>query len=184
MPNKTKRVIALRTRNLGTMTEAEYFAKLRSSLRSCFRFWKPILKVLKDAERPSQSTNKRLKHEYQCNKCKGWFPRKQVQVDHIIPCGELRCYEDIVPFIQNLSVEDLAGYQVLCSICHLGKTKQEKKDRKDKLNTNDIPSELRGTETIQVKSRHQSKSVKTPIKRAKSIPKGGSDRGGGKLREG
>lgn len=124
---------APKTRNDNTLSEAEYFQKIRSSLRDGFRWWKPMIKALKDASRPSRNKkNPRQKIEYQCAVCKKWFARTQVQIDHIIPCGQLRGYEDVVPFIKNLTQEDSKSYQVLCRPHHLVKTKQEKLDRKEK----------------------------------------------------
>ena len=63
------------SRNGNTLTEAQYFSKIRSILRSGFRYWVPMQQALKAASRPSQSLNKRLKTEYQCNHCKKWFKR-------------------------------------------------------------------------------------------------------------
>lgn len=128
MPKKTSKVP--KTRNGGTMTEAQYYAKLRSTLRRAFRWWIPLQTALVKARRKSQSSNKRLKFEYQCASCKDWHPRKDVEVDHIIPCGSLRCDEDIVPFLQRLTVEDPNAYQVLCKDCHKVKTQQELSLRK------------------------------------------------------
>lgn len=122
MPRK----ITLKPYNHGTMSEAAFFGKIRSMLRNGFRYWKPMQEALKRAGRPSQDkTNKRLKTEYKCAKCKKWFKRADVQIDHIIPCGSLSCYDDIVSFIKRLSTENINDYQILCKKCHLIKTKLE-----------------------------------------------------------
>lgn len=119
------------SRNAGTMTESQYFSKIRSMLRSGFRYWKPMQLALEAASRPSQNTNKRIKKEYQCAHCKKWFKRADVEIDHIEECGSLQKYEDIVPFIQRLTKEDVNAYQILCkNPCHLNKTKNEKFKRK------------------------------------------------------
>lgn len=107
-----------KTRNAGTMTESMFFSKIRSSLRNGFRYWKPMQIALDKASRPSQSANKKLKKEYQCAKCKKWFKRADVQIHHVIPCGSLNNYSDIVPFIQRLTVEDITGFEILCKDCH------------------------------------------------------------------
>jgi len=120
-----------RTRNAGTWTESEYFSKIRSALRNAFRYFKPITNALERASRPSQSENKRLKKEYQCAQCKKWFPRKEVEVDHIEECGSLSGYEDIVPFIIKLTREENEAYQILCKDkCHKEKTKQYLSNKK------------------------------------------------------
>jgi len=110
------------SRNAGTMTESQYFSKIRSMLRSGFRYWKPMQLALEAASRPSQSVNKRIKKEYQCAKCKKWFKRADVEIDHIEEAGSLSKYEDIVPFIQRLTKEDISSYQILCKPDHKIKT--------------------------------------------------------------
>ena len=115
----------IKTRNAGTMTESQYHQKLRYTLRKAFRWWKPMQMALKAVSRPSQSKNKRLKFEYQCAKCKKWFPRTHVEIDHVIPCGSLKTLEDIPGFIQRMTPESPDAFQVLCKKDHLKKTKEE-----------------------------------------------------------
>lgn len=129
MPKARKSKVP-KTRNGGTMTEAQYFQKIRSTLRRAFRWWIPMKQALEKAKRKSQSLNKKLKWEYQCKECKGWFPRKQVEVDHIIPCGSLRTLDDIPGFIERLTAEGTNAYQVLCKTCHGHKTQSESKQRR------------------------------------------------------
>lgn len=120
-----------KTRNGGTMTEAQYFGKLRSTLRRAFMWWIPMKQALEVAKRPSQnSLNKRLKFEYQCANCGEWFPRKEIHVDHVVPCGSLNTYDDIAQFVQNLTPEHADAYQILCKAkCHQEKTNRERKSR-------------------------------------------------------
>ena len=118
------------SRNGGTMTESQYFSKIRSILRSGFRYWKPMQLALEAASRPSQSLNKRIKKEYQCAKCKKWFKRADVEIDHKVECGSLANYEDIVPFIQRLTKENVDAYQILCKPCHKLKTDAFRQSKK------------------------------------------------------
>jgi hypothetical protein len=113
------------------MTEYEYLNFIRATLRRAFRFWIPLRVALKAAERPSQSANKRLKYEYHCNDCGGWFPRKEVEVDHVLPCGTFTRLEDVVQFIRNLTPENPGLFQVLCKRCHRAKTNYEAMVRRD-----------------------------------------------------
>lgn len=123
----TKNLKVPRTRNANTLTESEYFGKIRSGLRKTFQYWKPMMIALKNASRPSQNLeNKRLKTEYQCNHCKEWFSRKDIQIDHIISAGSLRCLEDIPSFIERLTVEDPNAYQILCKQDHVIKTQMDR----------------------------------------------------------
>ena len=119
----------IKTRNAGTMTDAAFFSFIRSKLRQASRFWKPILACKQHAKRPYNGPNKRQRFEYQCNKCKEWFPDKQVAVDHTIPCGSLNSFSDLPGFVERLFVEE-DGLKVLCNKCHDIKTKKEKDERK------------------------------------------------------
>lgn len=132
MAKKTikRKATTVLSRNGGTMTESQYFSKIRSVLRSGFRYWKPMQLALEAASRPSQSTNKRIKKEYQCAKCKKWFKRADCEIDHIEECGSLQKYEDIVPFIQRLTKEDISSYDILCKPCHKIKTNNYKQLKK------------------------------------------------------
>ena len=125
----TKKSIVPKTRNAGTLTESQFWGLIRSALRSKFRYWKPMQLALDKASRPNQSSNKRLKKEYQCAKCKKWFKRDDVQIDHVIPCGSLKNYDDIQGFIERLTIEDPKGFQILCKEDHKEKTNSERKKK-------------------------------------------------------
>lgn len=123
LPVKKSRVA--KTRNSGTMTESAFWSFIRSALRNKSRWWKPITECKQKARRPYTGPNKRLKYEYQCNQCKGWYPEKQINVDHIIPAGTLTCSADLAGFIERLFCEQ-ENLQVLCEKCHDVKTKLER----------------------------------------------------------
>lgn len=119
---KTNRVP--RTRAGGEWTEASFWGFLRSNLRAASRKWPPLARLsLKAARRPSQSTNKRLKWEYQCADCQKWFPRKHVEVDHLIPCGPLSNWDQFRQFAERLFCE-ADGLSVRCEHCHQARTNQ------------------------------------------------------------
>lgn len=109
-----------------TKTESEFWSFIRSALRSASKWWKPKLDYLERHKRKYTGENKRIKHEYQCEKCRKWFVRAKIAVDHIIPCGTLRNYDDVAPFISRLFIEVNGGWQLLCKECHLVKTKSER----------------------------------------------------------
>lgn len=121
----TKNRVA-RTRGAGTLTESAFWAMIRSALREKSRWWKPVSVCRNNARRKYQGDNKRQRWEYQCNKCKKWFPHKNVNVDHITPVGTLKCKEDLPGFVDRLFVE-VEGLQVLCNKDHDEKTKSERK---------------------------------------------------------
>ena len=111
-----------RPRNGGSWSESEYWAAVRSALRHKFRYWKPMQQKKLEARRKSQSDNKRLKWEYQCADCKGWYAGKEVQIDHIVECGSLKCADDLAGFLERLTPEDPDAFQVLCKPCHHKRT--------------------------------------------------------------
>lgn len=121
-------IMSQKIRNAGTMTEAQYWAKVRSALRQAFRYWKPITQAKQDARRAKKNGG-RQKWEYQCNHCYLWFKGDEVEVDHIIPVGSLKCKEDLVQFLDNLTAEE--GYQVLCKPCHNIKTSEERHNKNE-----------------------------------------------------
>jgi hypothetical protein len=124
---KTNRVP--KTRASGTWTEAAFFAFLRSGLRNMSRRWRPLVcDALNRVRRKSISKkNPRLKWQYQCEKCGGWFSRKNVEVNHKDPCGSMNCMEDLPGYVSRLfcEVEDL---EVLCKKkCHAEHTRSIRK---------------------------------------------------------
>ena len=128
---KPRKTILPKTRNLNTWTEAKYFSTIRSALRKAFQYYKPMQEALNLASRPYVGSNKLQKKEFQCNECKQWFKRTDVQIDHIQELGELRVYSDIVPFIQRLTTENVSDYQILCKPHHLVKTLKARDERKE-----------------------------------------------------
>ena len=114
-----------KTRNAGTMTESAFWSFIRSALRQKSRWWKPISQAKLKAKRKYKGPNKRQKFEYQCNICKDWYPDKEINVDHIIPAGTLRCANDLPGFVERLFCE-IDNLQVLCNVCHNKKTQNEK----------------------------------------------------------
>jgi 5-methylcytosine-specific restriction endonuclease McrA len=122
-PKKPK---VARTRNAGTMTESAFWSFIRSALRQKSRWWKPITQCKLASKRPYKGPLKRQKFEYQCNKCKNWFPDKKINVDHIQPAGSLNCANDLPGFVERLFCE-IDNLQVLCEKCHNFKTQKEKK---------------------------------------------------------
>jgi 5-methylcytosine-specific restriction endonuclease McrA len=118
------RVLKAKPRCGGTMTEATFWAFIRSALRQKSRWWKPISAAKANAKRPYKGTKARQKFEYQCNHCKKWFPEKEIDVDHIIGAGKLRCAADLPGFVERLFCE-VSGLQVLCVDCHDKKTENE-----------------------------------------------------------
>lgn len=121
---KTNRVE--RTRAGGEWTTAGYWGFIRSGLRQMSRRWPPLARqAINAARRKYVGENKRQKWEYQCATCKAWRNRKQVEVDHIVPCGSLRSLDDLPGFVERLFCEP-DGLRVLCDTCHALRTRKIK----------------------------------------------------------
>lgn len=102
------------------MTEAAFFSWIRSHIRRLSLKWRPRSEFLKEQRRESQSDNKRVKWEYQCEECKDWFKLKDIEVDHKIECGSIRSFTDIGGFYERMLCEK-DGFRCLCRGCHLKK---------------------------------------------------------------
>jgi len=106
------------------MTQAQFFSMIRSALRALTVFrWKPIQATLNKARR--RAKKKRVTYEYLCCECKEWYPKKDVQVDHKIPAGQLRSFDELGNFAQRLFCEE-DGLQVMCRSCHKHKTDEDR----------------------------------------------------------
>jgi 5-methylcytosine-specific restriction endonuclease McrA len=115
-----------RTRASGKWTEARYWAFIRGLLRAGFQKW-PAKHTAKLRARRSVEGQSHT-YEYICANCLFWFKDKEVQVDHIVGAGSLKCYADIPGFTERLFCET-EGLQVLCKPCHQEKTNEERKQR-------------------------------------------------------
>ena len=113
------------TRASHTMTESAFWAHILSALRKATRFWKPAVDKLNEGKRPNMSSNKRLKYEYHCECCNKWFPQKEIELDHIIPCGGINGPDKVAGWIERAFVE-IEGFQRLCNTCHNKKTLLER----------------------------------------------------------
>jgi hypothetical protein len=119
---KTDRVP--RTRAGGEWTEAAFWGFLRSGLRGLSRRWPPIVRLAaKRVRRAYSGPNRRQKWEYLCADCGGWYPGKQVAVDHVVPAGSLKGWDDLAGFCERLFCE-VDGLRVLCHECHQRRTNE------------------------------------------------------------
>lgn len=111
-----------------TMTESQYLAWIRSTLRSKSLKWPPRAKALELARRPYHGPSKQQKWQYQCAICGEWFKAKEVVVDHFpVAAGSILSVEDIGPFANNLYCE-VDNLRVLCSEDHDIHTLAEKNE--------------------------------------------------------
>jgi hypothetical protein len=117
MARKPKTDRVPRTRAGNQWTEASFWAFIRSGFRQLSQRWPPIHKAAEERRRPNESGIKKFKWQYQCDCCEAWYYRKEVQVDHIVPCGTLKSFADLSEFADRLFCES-SGLRVLCVECH------------------------------------------------------------------
>lgn len=130
--SKPRRVVAPRverTRNGGHETQSMHMSKIRSALRNLSRWWKPFAIALKNASHISYS-GKAKRVLYLCASCNKLHGRKSVEVNHIIPLGSLKTYQDLPGFCERLFVEDISKLEVLCKDCHKEETAKQREERK------------------------------------------------------
>lgn len=111
-------------------SNSQFWGFIRSGLRAKWSRYPVKFEVLNESKRKALE-NPRAKWEYQCDVCKKWHIQKNVEVDHIIPCGTLRSYEDLPQFVERLfcGKEHL---RTVCKPCHKAITKEEKDASKRK----------------------------------------------------
>ena len=106
-------------------SEAKFWSFVRSGLRSKANRWPPKFDVLAEAKRVYTGENKRQKYEYLCALCNNYHPQKNIEVDHIVPCGSLSSYEDLPGFVERLFCAK-EGLRVVCKDCHKGVTNAQR----------------------------------------------------------
>ena len=106
-------------------TQSRFFSFIRSALRSAFNRYPPKYEALKQARKEVKGKG-RQKWSYTCAACDGEFMQKDVQVDHRIPAGTLRSFDDLPAFCERLFC-GVDGLDILCKGCHRIKTAEERK---------------------------------------------------------
>jgi hypothetical protein len=121
-PRRGRRVELVR--NGATWSEARYWQQVRSCLRRGFRFWRPAVLAL-EAARVAAPGPRGRKWLFRCEACEKLHLRRNVEIDHRVPCGELRSVEHVAEFLARLTPEDPGAYAVLCRTCHRKKSDSE-----------------------------------------------------------
>lgn len=101
-------------------TRASFFSWLRGQLRKIDNK-SPVKNEWKYANRIRiKNPNKDSAHEYiwggVCENCKKEFKENDLHIDHIIPAGSLRDWDDVLPFMQRLLASKERRF--LCIPCH------------------------------------------------------------------
>jgi hypothetical protein len=109
---------------------SKFWSFIRSGLRAKWQRFPSRYAVLAAAKRDYKGDNPRQKYEFKCAKCKKHFPQKEVEVDHIEPVGQLKGWDDLVPFVQKLFV-GVEKLRVVCKPCHYTITQKWKAEQKE-----------------------------------------------------
>lgn len=112
-------------KNYPKWTAARFWGFVRSALRQASSRYPPKYELLQSERRPYEGPNRRAKWMYKCNACKRWYQQKEVSVDHIVPVGTLKDYDDLAGFVDRLFC-GTDGLQILCTTCHQEKTNEER----------------------------------------------------------
>ena len=121
------------TYNSGQWSQGRFNSFITSTLRAGARRWAPKYETLNASKTEKKTNTKtgRLAQHYRCSVCQGEFTQKDVEVDHILPVVDpLRGFVTWDIFIDRLFCE-ADNLQVLCKSCHLIKSNQEKKEKKN-----------------------------------------------------
>lgn len=97
------------------------------------RWWKPFAIALKAASHTSYVGRSRRVH-YLCAICNKLHPKQNVEVNHIVPVGSLKTYDDLPGFCSRLFVEDASLLEVVCKPCHAEITATQRLNKHDALN--------------------------------------------------
>jgi hypothetical protein len=137
LKKKPKKVIKKREvktpfKNYPEWSESKFFGFIRSALRSKMSRWMPKIAAKMKARRPYNGSNKQQKWEYFCVSCEGWFPDKEVEMNHIIEAGSLRSFDDLPEFVERLFCNE-DGFECLCKPCHKRLTQEQREKRKNEV---------------------------------------------------
>ena len=121
----TKKKQQEREYNGGLWSRGRFNSFVTSILRSGSRRWQPKWECLNEAKTEKKINPKtgRIAQHYRCASCGDEFTAKEVQVDHCVPIGTNRSWDEFV----DLLFCEKGNLQVLCVGCHKIKTKGEKK---------------------------------------------------------
>jgi hypothetical protein len=161
--------------NGGTWTTARFNGFVKSTLRSGSQRWPPKYKALgqaKQGKRINPATG-RLAEHYRCAACKGDFPAKNIQVDHISPVIDpntgFTTWDDVIK--RMFCEED--NFQILCRECHKEKTNSEKQQSLERTNADKLSSgNPRGSSGSKRQSKPRASAIPSGSRAKRSVSKG------------
>jgi len=108
-------------------SKSAYFSWIRGQIRRGLWSRNPIKNYIKRQASKPAPRGSRAKKVIQCEFCKVDHAQSKIEVDHIIPAGSLKDWEDVGPFMERM-LHPSGGYRLLCKPCHKTHTYAEKHD--------------------------------------------------------
>lgn len=103
-------------------TEAQWWGYVRGCLRKAWMRHPVKINKIKNTRKriPNPNPKGRVKEVWggMCEECNSLFVQSQLEVDHIIPAGQLSSVEDIKPFFTRLVFVTEDDLRVVCKECH------------------------------------------------------------------
>lgn len=106
-------------------TKSQYFSWVRGQIRRGLWSRNPIKNYIKRRATKPAPLGSRAKKVITCEFCNKDHAQSKIEVDHIIPAGSLKDWDDVGPFMQRM-LHPSGGYRLLCKPCHKTHTYAEK----------------------------------------------------------
>jgi len=106
-------------------TKAAYFSWVRGQIRRGLWSRNPIKNYIKRQAAKPAPRGSRAKKVITCEFCNKDYAQSKIEVDHIIPAGSLKDWEDVGLFMERM-LHPAGGYRLLCKPCHKTHTYAEK----------------------------------------------------------
>jgi 5-methylcytosine-specific restriction endonuclease McrA len=106
-------------------SKSKYFSFIRSNLRKMTMRWPVKQKYLSSLCRPAPKGS-RFKYVCNCEQCGVELGKSKAEIDHIIPAGSLKGYEDLPGFVSRLLCTS-SNLRLLCHDCHAVYTLADRK---------------------------------------------------------
>ena len=106
-------------------TKAAYFSWVRGQIRRSLWGRNPIKNYVKRLAAKPAPPGSRAKKVIECEFCHKDHAQSKIEVDHVVPAGSCRDWDDLGPFLRRM-LDPSGGYRLLCKPCHKTHTYAEK----------------------------------------------------------
>ena len=106
-------------------SKSAYFSWVRGQIRRGLWSRNPIKNYIKRVAAKPAPPGSRAKKVITCEFCGEDHAQSKIEVDHIIPAGSLKDWDDVGPFMERM-LHPSGGYRLLCKPCHKTHTYAER----------------------------------------------------------